>query len=127
MAIQRMDLAWITTSDIKKAEKFFVETLGMKLSNKAEEWGWLEVTGQEGGFTLGIGQARDHSPSYEKPGNNSVVTLSVPDVVKSKADLEAKGVRFLGDIIEVPGHVKMVTFMDPDNNVFQLVQVLGAK
>lgn len=125
MSIKRIDLAWITTADIKKAEKFFVDTLGMKLTNKADEWGWLELTGQEGGLTLGIGQARDHSPAYEKPGNNSVVTLSVADIVASKEDLEKKGVKFLGDIIEVPGHVKMATFTDPDNNVFQLVQSLS--
>ncbi len=124
MAIKRIDLAWVTVADIKKAEKFFVETLGMKLNNKAEEWGWLEVAGQEGGMALGIGKVQPHSPSYEKPGNNAVVTLTVTDIVASKADLEKRGVTFIGDIIEVPGHVKMATFTDPDNNVFQLVQTL---
>ena len=76
---------------------------------------------------LGDWQSTNHSPSYEKPGNNSVVTLTVTDIVESKAELEAKGVKFFGDIIEVPGHVKMATFADPDNNVFQLVQMLYQK
>ena len=125
MAIRKMSLSWIVSSDISKTKSFFVETLGLQVTNSAEEYGWLEVQGEEGGMILGIGQeSKEKENETEKPGSNAVVTMTVDDIVKEKAELEAKGVHFIDEILEVPGHVKMVTFVDPDGNKFQLVQEL---
>ncbi len=126
MSIKSMNLAWINVSDIQKAEKFFVQTLGLKIDSGAPEYNWLELKGSHGGMTLGIGQSDDTDANQNpaKPGCNAVITMDVDDIVKTKADLEAKGVKFYGDIIEVPGHVKMATFADPDGNIFQLCQII---
>lgn len=122
--IKQMNLAWISVSDIAQAKKFFVETLGMQIEADAPDYGWLEVSGKdENCMRLGIGQARPESA--EKPGMNAVVTMIVDDIVIAKKELTTKGVQFVGDIIEVPGHVKLATFLDPDNNMFQLVQMLS--
>jgi predicted enzyme related to lactoylglutathione lyase len=126
MSIKSMNLAWINVSDIKKAEKFFVDTLGLKVTSGAPEYNWLELKGSQGGMILGVGQG-DCSKKEEnpvKPGGNAVMTMEVEDVAQSKTELEAKGVKFYGDILEVPGHVKMATFADPDGNIFQLCQML---
>ena len=56
---------------------------------------------------------------------NAVLAMTVDDIVAAKKELEGKKVSFIGDIIEVPGYVKMATFADPDGNIFQLVQELG--
>ena len=124
MNIKRMDMAWITVSDAKQAKAFFCDILGLKLSSEAPEHGWMELVGHEGGATLGVGKAcKDTAPDV-KPGQNAVMTMTVDDIVAMKQMLEAKGVKFLGDIIEVPGHVKMALFCDADNNKFQIVQML---
>jgi predicted enzyme related to lactoylglutathione lyase len=124
MSIKRMDLAWISVSDIAKAKKFFVETLGMKLSSEAPEYGWMELQGHDGGTLLGVGAPHEEKPLVG-PGYNAVMCMSVDNLEETMATLKAKGVEFIGEVIEVPGHVKMVFFADPDNNKFQLTQYLG--
>jgi predicted enzyme related to lactoylglutathione lyase len=122
MTIKRMDLAWITVSDIARAKKFFVDTLGLKLNNDAPGHGWMELQGADGGgVLLGVGANHEEKPLVG-PGQNAVLTMSVDDLDVSMAALKAKGVTFVGEVIEIPGHVRIVFFVDPDNNKFQLVQ-----
>src|SRR5579862_8472979 len=107
MAIKKMTLAWITAKDLAKTKKFLSETLGLAITSSSEEWGWLELQGQEGGYNLGVAQESKEFES-EKAGSNAVVTMTCDDLIKTKADLEKKGVRFIGEIMEVPGHVKLI-------------------
>jgi len=123
MTIKKIELAWITVGDLAKARKFLTDTVGLKVASSAQEYGWMELQGVEGGMLLGVGQA--NSQHKERPGQNAVVTLTVDDIVASKKELESKGVQFDGDIMEVPGHVKMASFSDPDGNKFQLTQLLS--
>ena len=39
-------------------------------------------------------------------------------------NLQRKVAIFVDKVLEVPGQVKMITFLDPDKNKFQLVQEL---
>ncbi len=116
-------LAWITVSDFKKAKKFFTETLGLKLESEATEYGWMELDAG-GGAKIGVGAESKEDPSM-RAGQNAVITLSVDDIQKARAELGQKGVKLIGDIFEVPGHVKMQLFCDPDGNLFQLVEQLS--
>lgn len=125
MIVKRSDMAWITVADITKAKKLFVDILGMKLQADTPEYGWLEVVAKDGGSALGIGQ---FNPEYGKevlPGQNAVVTFTVDDIVAAKAVLEKNNVTVLGDVVEVPGHVKMLFFADADGNKFQIVQLVN--
>lgn len=129
MDAKAFGLAWIVVSDFDKAKKFFKETLGMNVSKIDEEHGWMECTGSSGKGAM-IGVAKKSSCTEEgscpiKVGSNAVITLTVDDIVKSRAELEKKGVKLFGEISEVPGHVKLQTFADPDGNIYQLVQLLG--
>jgi catechol 2,3-dioxygenase-like lactoylglutathione lyase family enzyme len=120
MAIKRIDLAWVTVADFERSKKFFVETLGLVTLCSEDEQGWLELVGEDGGAVLGVGKSSKQSD--DKPGQNAVITFTVDDLLKTKKLLEAQGVIFIGDVIEVPGHVKMIFFTDPDNNKYQLVE-----
>jgi predicted enzyme related to lactoylglutathione lyase len=126
MAIKSIDLGWIVISDIKKSKQFFKDVLGLTLVNETPEYGWMELVGKEGGCSLGVGQSRGEHP-VEKLGQNTVLTFTVDDLVKTIKELQAKGVTFIDEIVEVPGHVKMITFVDPDGNKFQLCEQLGDK
>lgn len=124
MIVKRSDMAWINVNDTSAAKKLFVDILGMKVRAEAPEYGWMELVAKEGGSALGIGK---HNPKYSnevKPGQNAVVTFTVDDIIAAKALLEKNNVKLLGDITEVPGHVKMLFFADADGNKFQLVQLL---
>lgn len=116
-----MGLSWITVSDIEKAKKLFVDVLGMKVGAEAKEYNWLEL--ELNGIRLGIGQSQENFGP--KPGHNAIVTFVVDDISEAKKVFEQKGVRIEGDIMEVPGHVKLLTFFDNDGNMFQLVEDLN--
>ena len=123
MAIKSMSLAWISASDMKKAKTFFADKLGLKVTTDSAEYGWLELQGKDGGFTMGVGKADAQNPI--KAGQNAVICFDVDNIEETKKELEAKGVKFMGNIEEVPGHVKLATFADEDGNVFQLAQMLS--
>jgi predicted enzyme related to lactoylglutathione lyase len=121
--IKRSDLAWITVSDINKAKKFFTEVLGLELRADTPEYGWIELMPKEGGCALGVGQSNPEGDDV-KPGSNAILTFTVDDINAMKAVLEKNNVTILGDIVEVPGHVKMLFFSDLDGNKFQIVQMI---
>lgn len=123
MSIKSIDMTWIVVSDLKTAVKYYTEVVGLKLHQFAEEFGWAELAGKDGGAQLGLAQNASHCPI--KPGQNAVITLTVDSVQDQKKRLSAKNVTFLGDIIEVPGHVKLLLCEDTDGNKFQLVESLS--
>jgi predicted enzyme related to lactoylglutathione lyase len=120
--IKSMDLSWIVVSDLKKAIKYY-ESIGLRKINESPEHGWAEMMGEEGGSTLGLAQQSTHSPI--KAGENAVTTLTIDDLAAYKKKL-GSSVKFIGEAMEVPGHVKLQLCEDPDGNKFQLVQVLYA-
>lgn len=122
-----MDLAWVSVKDIAKATEFFTQTLGLQKLSGDEQYKWVELGGSDGGVRLGVGECttKDDSTSLVQAGQNAVVTMTVNDLDAARKHLTEKGVNFVGEIIEVPGHVKMIFFKDIDGNIFQLVQMLG--
>lgn len=120
--LKSFDLAWIVVSDIKKAKKFFAETLGLKEHTYAEELGWAEFEGSEGGTRIGLAQESEEQGTCA--GENAIITLTVDNLETTVSELRKKGVKLIGGILEVPGHVKMQMFTDPDGNKFQAVQIL---
>jgi predicted enzyme related to lactoylglutathione lyase len=120
---QSFDLAWIVVKDFKKAVKFYTETVGLQIKTVDEEFGWAELQGPNGGAMLGIAVENDKDPI--KAGANACLTFTVENLEKSRDFFLKKGAKFLGDIVEVPGHVKMLTGVDADGNHFQLAQILS--
>lgn len=122
--IKSSDLSWIVVADIKKAKRFFTESVGLKELSFSEEFGWVELGGEKGGAMIGLAE---ESPLMEnlKAGSNAIITLTVENIEKTCQMFKDKGINLIGDIIEVPGHVKMQMFSDLDGNLFQLVQNLN--
>jgi predicted enzyme related to lactoylglutathione lyase len=120
--LKSFDLAWIVVSDIKKARKFFTESLGLKEGSYSAEHGWAEMSGHDGGTRIGISE--DNPMNGIKPGQNAVITITVGNIAETVALFKQNKVQLIGDIIEIPGHVKMQMFMDGDGNRFQVVQTL---
>lgn len=121
MKTKQMNMSWIVVSDIKKARTFFEKVVGLKVGQVSEEHGWVEMSGHEGGCHLGIAQANDRESV--KPGENAIVTFTVENIDEAKASMTKHGVKFLGDIIHIPNHVKMQFFVDADGNKFQIVEL----
>lgn len=121
MSVKEIGLSWIVVKDIKAAVKYYTEVVGLKPIEFNEEFGWAEMQGQDGGSILGIAQESSHEAV--KAGQNAVVTFTVDHLESVKEQMIREGATPEGDIIEVPGHVKMQTFIDPHGNRFQLCEM----
>src|ERR1700722_5016007 len=108
MEIKGIHLAWIVVENVEAAIKFYTETVGFTLMEFSKEYGWAELLGKDGA-RLGIAK---HS-SEIAAGGNAVITITVTDIEKARDEFLKKNVHLVGDILEVPGHVKMQTFKDP--------------
>mgnify|MGYP001614220653 CR=1 FL=1 len=121
MEIPSIGLVWIVVDDFKAAVKFYTEVVGLKLMESSEEWNWAELEGKNG-MRLGIGKC--HEKCDVKPGDNAILTVTVDSLDKKKAEMIQKGAVCVGDVQEVPGHVRMQMIKDLDGNQFQIVQKL---
>ena len=125
MKTESIGLIWIAVSDLKKAIQFYTETVGLKLMEHHEEFGWAELEGHRGGARLGLAQMQSNPEEPVKPGQNAVMTFTVANLEEANADMLKKGATLIGTIQEVPGHVRLQTATDADGNRFQVVQVLA--
>ena len=94
--------------------------LGFEESFKVAQAGWAEVTSPAKDVTIGLGVNEE----VDGAGGTTPV-FGVEDIEAAKAELEAKGVPFDGDIQTIPGMVMLATFFDPDGNSYMLSQSLG--
>ncbi len=114
-------LSWIVVKDIDKAIQFYTDVVGLTLHVKSPEYGWAELSGPEG-CRLGIAQESDKMET--KAGVNAVITITVKSLDEARTFFEQKGAQLVGDVMEVPKHVRMQTFLDVDGNMMQLVEKL---
>ncbi len=124
MNLKSMDMVWIVVNDLKQAIKFYTETVGLKLMEMHEEFGWAELEGHKGGARVGIAQKSLKSEEGIAPGQNAVMTFTVGNLEQAIADMLKKGASLIGKVQEIPGHVKMQMASDSDGNRFQLVELL---
>ncbi len=110
-------LAWYAVSDLEKAKAFYGGVLGLKKT--FEMPGWAEYAEAEGAAAIGLNTM---APA-EGPGGATVV-LRVESLDATRKRLAAKGVAFEGDVMEIPGVVRIGTFRDPFGNRLQVAQSL---
>jgi len=121
MAIQYEGTITLATSvtDIDRSIRWFKDVLGFEEIFRAPEAGWAEITTPTPGVSIGLGQNE-----AVNRGGGATPVFGVRDIVAARRALEAKDVRFDGDIQEIPGMVKLATFYDPDGNSYMLSQSL---
>lgn len=121
MAVKEIGLSWIVVKDFKAAVKYYTEVVGLELMEMNEEYGWAELEGVEGGSRLGI--AQENPKEKMLAGQNAIMTFTVANLEKTKESMLKKGANCEGDVIEIPGHVKMQTVIDADGNRFQICEL----
>lgn len=114
-----MHLSWISVSNLSNAIEFYTDSVGLELKEHNKEQGWAELSGKEGA-RLGLYQA----PTIDEAGTNAVVTINVENIEEAVADLKAKQVTLIDDIVVIEGVIMMQMFEDADGNLFQVCQLL---
>ncbi len=111
----------VSVTDWPAARTWYREKLGLQERFATEEGGWVDFESPAGGTSIGLSDLRGEP----HPGPGGVnITFGVSDIESAKAELESKGVQFLGPIEDVPGMVRLASFQDPDGNVMLLAQSL---
>jgi catechol 2,3-dioxygenase-like lactoylglutathione lyase family enzyme len=110
--IRKVDVVGIPASDPERSRTFYVETLGLRPDENARFEFWV------GDTCFAIWAPARFGGEYQ-PQANSIVLLQVDDVPTARAELEAKGVQFDGEIYD-SGVCHMANFTDPDGNPLTL-------
>jgi len=113
--VKGVDFVGLPTRDLAAAVEFYGTTLGIPMSVHRPERNFAEF--ETGNLTLNVLNAEKMGLEHHAVGNP--VALHVDDVAAARADLEAKGVSFQGDIFDT-GVCHMAFFADPDGNALML-------
>jgi catechol 2,3-dioxygenase-like lactoylglutathione lyase family enzyme len=113
-AVTGVDFVTVFCTDYAASKDFYSGTLGLEGFDYGKFPGGERETGT---LTLQLMEAsavgREFQPSTHP------IAFHVGDVHAAREELEAKGVRFLGDTMDT-GVCHMVPFADPDGNVLML-------
>ena len=114
-----VDYVGIPSNDLDTARAFYETVLGLEASSVWQQAG-KDAVGAE--FETGtVTIALINCPGLGIPfsPNPAPLALQVQDVAAARAELEARGVSFLGDTID-SGVCHMANFKDPDGNAVML-------
>ena len=113
MVVEEVDFVSVLTQDISRAKQFYGETLGLPIETEGEND--LEFT--LGQVTLDV--FKPSSAGREFAPSPAGIAIRVPDVARAREELEAKGVKFDGEIVDT-GVCHFAFFKDPDGNALML-------
>ena len=110
--ITKLDFVGVPSQDAERSRAFYIDTLGLKPDEHGHFEFWVD------GTCFGIWEPDKMGGSFA-PSKNGHLALHVDDVATARAELEAKGVEFLGDTFDT-GVCHMALFRDPDGNDLML-------
>jgi catechol 2,3-dioxygenase-like lactoylglutathione lyase family enzyme len=106
-----VDFVTVFVKDYPAALKFYGEVLGLEHSADYGKIPGGEV--ETGDLTLQLMDAAAIGQEFKPSGHP--IALHVDDVAAARADLESKGIEFLGETMD-SGVCHMAFFKDPDGN-----------
>ncbi len=110
--IASLDFVAIPSRDADRSAQFYGDVLGLRRDAKAQYEFWV-------GETCCAIWEPDKMGGTFTPQKNGHLALHVDDIDASRAELEAKGVEFLGETFDT-GVCRMAFFNDPDGNDLML-------
>jgi predicted enzyme related to lactoylglutathione lyase len=114
--VERADFVAVPVQDLKRADEFYGQTLGLRRNpNSSERWVEYEL----GNVTLALVSPEVMGADFQAEGHQMPIGLRVDDVDEARAKLEAKGIEFPHGTID-SGVCHLATFRDPDGNALQL-------
>ena len=110
--IAGLDFVGVPSTDAERSRAFYVDTLGLQPDKSARFEFWA------GDTCFAIWEPARLGQEFA-PQKNAHPALHVEDVAAARAELEAKGVGFTGEVFDT-GVCHMAFFTDPDGNDLML-------
>jgi catechol 2,3-dioxygenase-like lactoylglutathione lyase family enzyme len=110
--IKKLDFVAVPSRDAERSRAFYVDTLGLRPDDRARFEFWV-------GDTCCVIWEPERFGREFAPQKNGHLALHVDDVAAARSELEAKGVEFIGDVLDT-GVCDMGFFTDPDGNDLML-------
>jgi catechol 2,3-dioxygenase-like lactoylglutathione lyase family enzyme len=110
--VRSLDFVGIPSQDAERSRTFYIETLGLQPDEHARFEFWVGET------CFGIWEPARVGMEFQAQ-KNAHPALHVEDVAAARKELEAKGVEFVGEILDT-GVCQMAFFTDPDGNDLML-------
>jgi catechol 2,3-dioxygenase-like lactoylglutathione lyase family enzyme len=110
--ITKLDFVGVASRDAERSRAFYVDTLGLRPDDSAKYEFWIGET------CFGIWEPEQQGLEFAA-NTASYPALHVDDVAAARAELEQKGVEFVGEIFDT-GVCHMAFFADPDGNSLML-------
>lgn len=113
--LKRVHNAFYWAEHLDEAIAFYRDVLGLRLEAKyGEDWAEFDI----GGTTVAIHGTRGQAV----PGTGATVVFEVDDLDVTMRALSGRGVRFEGEVTEVPDSGRFASFRDPAGNLIQIYQ-----
>jgi predicted enzyme related to lactoylglutathione lyase len=109
----------VGVSDLRAAVAWYTKKLGFEKGFAAPAAGWAEVTSPVKKVTIGL------NTNGARGGGGFTPVLGVKDITRAVTTLKRRKVQLDGDIVEIPGMVKLATFRDLDGNRLMLAESLA--
>ena len=103
-------------SDLKKATRFYEETLGLEKKYEFSSYVGFEC----GGVEIGL------IPKPKEQGSRNLspmIGFLVDDVDRTCAELKAKGATFINELHDETWGGRQASFTDPDGNILEVTQI----
>ena len=108
----------LSVTDLDRSIAWYEKVLGFKLLYTRDDTRWCELETGVPKVTIGLSERRESAV-----GGGAVLTFGVTDLDSAKTVLDGAGVRQDGEILEVSGLVRLLTFYDPDGNALMFYQL----
>ena len=108
--VQGVDFVFLWTTDFEQAAGFYVDVLGLSRAPTYRGHGGEFETD---GFTISMLEADKVGMPFEAA--TTPIAFRVDDVAARRAELEARGIEFMGEIVD-SGVCHQAYFADPDGN-----------
>ena len=112
-------LIQLQVADLDRSIRFYEDTLGFKVTERRDDLQFAHVDCGLAGLQLGLSAGGPKPPSAASVVLNFGVT---GDIEAVRAQLEKRGVVFLGPTTVIPGKVRLAEFKDPDGYRLRLAK-----
>jgi predicted enzyme related to lactoylglutathione lyase len=100
---------------------WYQSVLGFELLYRKDDMRWAELRSSVANVNVGISETETGGGR-----GGATLTFGVKDIVKARDYLNAREVRLDGDIIDIPGMVRLLTFFDPEGNALMFYEVVAS-